>query len=86
MYKAGMLKNTSNGRFHPVIFRPAPFPGPGPEKVLRYRSLGHHTTGFAELADAEASIVEQGWERVDHLAEWDGQGIPAETILLPATA
>ncbi len=43
-----MLHNTQKNTFHPIYYLDSPFPG-GIENnstVIRYKSKGHHTTGF----------------------------------------
>lgn len=80
----GMIHNVKTDRWHPVIFRDAPMPGPNGYALGRVRSHGHHTTGFATRAEAEANVECHG-----HLQgvpfdrycvyEWDGEGIPALT-------
>ncbi|KAG5182040.1 hypothetical protein JKP88DRAFT_290667 [Tribonema minus] len=64
MYKAGMLKNTSNGRFHPIIFRPAPFLDPD-----RRRSSGVHSTMKAQAAiRAIIARIQGNWDHPDLVA------------------
>lgn len=77
-----MLQNTVSGRWHPILFRPAPLPG-GKDSDLaaqRYRSLGHHTEGFATKEEAMAHIEasdKMEWRGL--IWEWDGEGTPAMT-------
>jgi hypothetical protein len=85
---AGILLNTATGRYHPIIFRPAPMPGGAIASMSaqRYRSAGHHTTGFATLAEAEAYITEHPeWTATGATWEWDGEGAPALTEWLAAS-
>lgn len=44
-------------RYHPAYYRLAPFPGGVDGGPVRYKSRGHHTTGFDTLAEAQASAV-----------------------------
>ena len=79
MRPAGILQNTATGRFHPIIFRPAPTPSEsgltsGP---MRHKSAGHHTDGFATLEEAIADIEGKGLENCGAVWEWDGDGVPA---------
>ena len=46
-------RDTRTGRHHPMWYSPAPMPGPGPHAVDRYRSMGHHTTGFDTAEQAQ---------------------------------
>lgn len=39
----------AGARFHPIVFRDAPFPSGGD----RYKSKGHHTEGFESMEDAQ---------------------------------
>lgn len=88
-----MMHNQKLNRWHPVIFREAPLPGPeSADKPVRHKSSGHHTEGFEKREDAvmEAQkiarqIVEQDmWSSCslclepDQDAPWDGEGIPAD--------
>ncbi len=80
-YPVGMLRNLATGRFHPIVFRPAPAPSEDiGAKVSRYRSRGHHTEGFATHEEALASIravASWSWRGVEW--EWDGTDIPTIT-------
>ncbi len=84
-YPAGMLHDTQKGRFHPIVFRPAPFPGGVADEVHRYRSLGHHTAGFDTLDEAMAHI--NGNEKLfwsSRTWEWDGVTDPVMTEFFAA--
>jgi hypothetical protein len=77
------LRNSKTGRWHPILFREEPLPGPAPE-VVRHKSRGHHTEGFEsqEAADDHsrnelAPRVEGARLALDTVIEWDGEGIPA---------
>jgi hypothetical protein len=78
-----LLKNTATGRFHPILFRPAPMPGYADEKMSaqRYRSLGHHTDGFDTEEKANehigSSCREHAYKSSGICFEWDGASIPA---------
>lgn len=43
------------GLFHPTLYRAAPFPGQASSAVARYKSVAHHTEGFASLMEARAN-------------------------------
>ncbi len=77
----GYLKNTATGRFHPIVFRMAPMPGNADATLSaqRYKSLGHHTTGFDTLEAAQAHVTSEKTTLVDvgTIWDWDGEGIPA---------
>lgn len=82
MIPAGVIFNKATGRWHPVVFRPAPMPGGSDagEAFQRYRSAGHHTAGFAAAGEADAYIAERPeWTATGASWEWDGTGIPALT-------
>lgn len=88
-----MLHNTGTGRFHPIFYTEAPLPGPdAPDKPIRHRSKGHHTTGFDTRAEADAYIPTLHHQlevssmggvrtclRPEDLMEWDGVEVPADT-------
>lgn len=83
----GILYNTKLERYHPIWFRPAPMPS-GADidyQMLRHRSFGHHTDGFATLEAAQSSVTDvcakSEGEHHDSGAvwAWDGEGIPAMT-------
>jgi hypothetical protein len=52
-YLMAIQHAADTGKYHPVYFRLAPMPGPGPDTVDRYKSVGHHTVGFELLEDAQ---------------------------------
>lgn len=81
-----LIHNTSNGRWHPVVFVDAPFPGGCDLK--RYRSKGHHTDGFdtrdAAVTHASKDLaprIARARLALDKVFEWDGDGIPAITTV-----
>jgi hypothetical protein len=86
----GMLHNTKDKRWHPILFVESPLPGPPePGKPVRLRSKGHHTVGFATREEALASIVEKAPQVEPPAAsdtekdiEWDGDGVPALVAFL----
>lgn len=89
MRYAAILKNDGTGRYHPILFRPAPRPSDDVEKgkACRHRSLGHHTDGFDTVEDARG-MIRQSPDLVDAdlLLTWDGKGVPAimlDLALLP---
>lgn len=81
----GMLHNTATNRYHPIYFFESPLPGGG--GPIRYKSKGHHTTGYATREEALVDIPKLNEELtklygpVKQLLEtdfiWDGTGIPA---------
>ncbi len=84
-----ILHNTEANTFHPIWYSEYPLPGQG-NTVTRYKSRGHHTSGFptAEQSLQESETLaqrlkEQGYQvaREDDLGEWDGKGIPADIQL-----
>lgn len=90
MEPAGILKNASTGRFHPIVFRFAPAPSSTPdEKVQRYKSRGHHTEGFDTEEEAKDFIGSRSEQfNTGAMWEWSGDGIPAmvQWFEIPATA
>lgn len=79
---AGILKNTSTGRFHPIIFRQGPAPSSSEnDDVQRFKSQGHHTEGFDTVEEATEFLEEnssQLWNS-NIVWDWDGKEIPAMT-------
>ena len=88
-----ILYNEKLNRWHPILFREAPLPGPpSPDKPIRHKSCGHHTVGFEERADAEAECRKMAEHDelhdakiIDELIAWDGEEIPAMAICFDAT-
>lgn len=84
IFPTGILKNTSTGRFHPIPFRRAPMPG-GADAAMtaqRYKSIGHHTSGYPTLEEAQAYIAtrhspENQMVFTGVIWDWDGTGVPA---------
>jgi hypothetical protein len=92
-----LLHNTKQDSYHPIVFNERPLPGVSREKsdleeiAGRYKSYGHHTTGFASRELALVDIRDNLVERVransagevkfflapDQLIPWDGEDIPA---------
>lgn len=80
---AAMIHDSTHDKWHPVIFRDAPLPGPDRRgKPRRLKSVGHHTTGFPDRTEAET------WLKAMHehlpydntLFPWDGAGVPALVV------
>ncbi len=81
MWLAGILKNALNGKFHPVVLRPAPTPGPI-DNPMRWRSFAHHTIGFdSEEAALQEIAKHPDWELIPATWDWDGNDIPTITYL-----
>lgn len=96
-----MLHNIEAKKWHPIFYYDKPFPGGFKDggindAVIRYKSKGHHTTGFDKREDAVKSANEliDTLRNRDHdtvLVEidekddilWDGKEIPADTQLRP---
>jgi hypothetical protein len=85
-----MLHNTKLNRWHPILFSENPLPGPSePGKIVRHKSAGHHTEGFATQAEANADaeklairVRETSGDgacrlMLDRVYEWDGTDVPA---------
>ncbi len=91
-----MLKNKSKNTYHPILYFEAPLPGgyesEGNQKIIRYKSKGHRTTGFIDRQEAVnsietkmvAKIKEMGYnlnKELDGDIEWEGIEIPADVQL-----
>ena len=87
MYPTGILLNKKTGRFHTISFRVSPRPSESlTDGACRYRSIGHHTVGFATQVEAEAFIEEHkkdGSIATGLVWEWDGEGLPSMMPTLP---
>lgn len=79
-----MIHDAVAERWHPVIFEESHLPGPPtPDKPIRHKSKGHHTTGFGTKAEADENAKTDLAEKIpgvrlelDTVFEWDGEGIP----------
>ncbi len=93
-----MLHNIKENKWHPIFYYDSPFPGGLGEdsinnKVIRYKSKGHHTTGFDKREDAVNSangLINQLKAQHDTVTAeidpsedlpWDGEEIPTDTQL-----
>lgn len=91
-----MLKNENKNTYHPIMYFENMFCGgdenEGNQKLIRYKSKGHHTSGFVNREDAidsikielEDKIKEMGYNvnmELENDLEWDGNGIPADVQL-----
>lgn len=95
-----MLHNTVTKRWHPIFYYDSPLPGGFGEgfinnKLLRYKSKGHHTSGFDKREDALRSsqeLIAQLKELHDTVTieidekddlVWDDNDIPIDIQLRP---
>lgn len=82
----GMLHDTANNRFHPILFSWRPQPSGEPsDTAQRYKSRGHHTVGFdtREVALVGAAELIKHVDGVPCLEKdfpWDGEGVPAMVV------
>lgn len=88
-----IIHNTTNKTWHPILYRESPLPG-NPESLLRFKSIGHHTTGFKSREEAINEIHSESFlDRVKQVSEgplylidddiiWNGNDIPADTIII----
>lgn len=85
-----MLHDTTADRWHPLLFREAPLPG-GERTLVRHKSKGHHTVGFATREEALVGCHEMAEKlKADAIGDvrmcltkaflWDGEGVPAMVI------
>lgn len=84
-------RRVSTGRFHPFIWRWAPLPGEdGSDKLVRYRSQLHHTTGLETLVEAETAARKLADENdmvyIDGVSDddWAEGEVPARTVFHPS--
>jgi hypothetical protein len=80
----GILHNTKTDRYHPITFRYAPTPS----GLDRYKSGGHHTSGFDTRSEAldfiNNTMVNYFPGFTPCLAKdfsWDGENIPAMVVV-----
>ena len=94
-----MLINRKTNTYHPIFYMEHPFiADEANEKIIRFKSKGHHTKGFVNKQDALNSIekevriplrdmkytIREELEEKD-LLEWDGENIPADNQLRSRT-
>ncbi len=80
-----ILYNHATKRWHPILFYPAPLPGGARVGATRYKSKGHHTSGFDSRAEAIGWCKGSApsWQAklcVDNDIPWDGRGTPALVV------
>ncbi len=80
----GLLHNDITGRYHPISFRESPLPGnnvnrPLEAQVMRHKSIGHHTEGFATKEEADKWITDNKdrCTYVPNVWEWANEDVPA---------
>ena len=81
------MKNFKTNRFHPIIFEKSPLPNIIDTDLHRYKSVGHHTTGFDTIEEAIVDCKATA-ERTDivvtyyseGLLVWDGEDVPARKV------
>lgn len=88
-----MLHNTTENKYHPIFYLESPLPGgmesEGNQNLIRYKSKGHHTTGFETRDKAIESVNNELIGQIksigyipnlelDEDLSWDGKDIPAD--------
>lgn len=87
-----MLKNTLSNKYHPIFYWECPLPAGQLGDHLRWKSKGHHTTGFDNRDEAVSSameLVRQNKKMLvkgdvyymldeEHDTLWDGSAMPAD--------
>lgn len=87
-----LLHNLTTNTYHPIMYFESPLPGDGNEKLVRYKSKGHHTEGFVNRQDAVDSILnDKNEEKLKSIGytmtnqidtspdiEWDGKELPLD--------
>jgi hypothetical protein len=84
MFIGAVVQNHKLNRFHPIFFGLASPPsGDDDLAAQRYKSVSHHTEGFATLDEAVQEMHEtcriDGCGISTALFHWDGEGIPKST-------
>lgn len=87
-----MLHNLKDEKWHPIAFLNMPRPSEdGTENFTRYKSKGHHTTGFKNRDEAIefAKTTMTEWSNanfsktlycLDKAFPWDGEETPAMVV------
>jgi hypothetical protein len=87
-----ILHNTKLNKWHPIFYFESPLPGGGIEDLVRYKSNGHHTTGFDTRELAVKNINENLINQIKDSTiftplleieektdiDWNGDNIPAD--------
>lgn len=87
-----ILHNTGQDTYHPIIYRDAPLPGPSdPGTPRRLKSIGHHTSGFPSLAEAQENVrtderMSGAVQQLEPPIAWEGADIPADVAFLEGNA
>jgi len=87
-----ILHNTERKTWHPIFYMESPLPGQDlSNDLIRFKSKGHHTSGFVTLKAAiaetivvESRLVGQGHTvfcEIEPLLSWDGIEVPVSTTL-----
>jgi hypothetical protein len=91
----GIIKNTVKNTFHPIMYYESPLPGEidNQPKIYRFKSKGHHTSGFPTREEAVSECsklvkkIKDEWGSIvyldteNNIFEWDGQFIPADVLV-----
>lgn len=94
-----MLKNVTKGTWHPIMYAEKPLPGSldseAHNTIVRFKSKGHHTEGFASREEALASLDSLKDRMINHMflskvtidvesdIEWSGEELPLDTQIRP---
>lgn len=90
-----IINNLKNNTFHPILYRESPLPG-NSNAVVRYKSIGHHTTGFTTRDEAINEVNSESFkDRISQMGSipfyitnqaddilWNGEDVPADTLIL----
>lgn len=90
-----MLKNLATGRWHPIMYVEKSFPSSlnEPQPMIRFKSKGHHTTGFENRDEAVASLDDLKKRMIESLflskvtiditddIGWEGNDLPLDIQL-----
>jgi hypothetical protein len=71
--------------YHPISFRPYFLPGGSDAPMVRWKSIGHHTTGMSGLPAARNFVLDHpNCMEIGGIWEWDGTTEnAAKVIFLP---
>jgi hypothetical protein len=96
-----MLKNVATGKWHPIMYVEKPLPGSldsdANNNIVRFKSKGHHTSGFTTREEAVATLEELKFNMINLMflskvtidvetdIEWTSEDLPLDTQIRPRT-
>lgn len=79
------LHHSKEDTYHPISFRPYFFPGSSDAPMVRWKSIGHHTTGMSGLPAARDWVLDHpNCMEIGGIWEWDGTTENAAKVIFLA--